>query len=196
MRLNENFHVKRISKPVRHSIKDTYTEYKFEYKDINVQLDVGFDLEATTGNGFPVYNFGYGLDIYRNDAEGYTNLIGFGAGDDGRRTKRYFDCKESRGIVSKFVRKSIDRDINTFKFPIFVRGPLTVFKQNSPRYIELDTIINKYGYKKIVIPVRDMNNYLPHSRAIEDESKDVYWFYILNHVDVKRSDLCNLYHSY
>jgi hypothetical protein len=192
MKLNNILSIKRIESRRRRP-SDTYRNLIFGYKEYNLNLHVGFDITSFTLDMIPISNFGYGLDISkfnnRTDSFNYLDIDD----SDGKSTKKYFDDKESRSIVNKFIHKSIYKDIRDFKFPLLVRGPLSTFKQNSQRYLDIDDIIFKFGYNKVIIKASEMNNHLPCKHAMKDIDTDVYWFYTKNNIE--RYELCNLFEN-
>lgn len=191
MLLNNLLQIKRIKKGLCKA-SYTYKNYIFRYKDeYKLDLSVGFDIEAFTESLIPVFNFGYGLGITKlNNRKDRFEYLEDVDDSSGISTKRYFEDKESRNIINKFVQRALFKDIKKYNFPIIVRGPLTEFKQNSPRYLKIDSIITSMGYIRTIVPFSSMNNHIPHEHASLDSEKDQYWFYTKSRVP--EYELCNL----
>jgi hypothetical protein len=164
------------------------------YNNYKLDLGVSFTKEAYTQDMIPIYNFGYGLDIRPWNSEyEYYEYDSLSDAESGEQSKRYFDCKDSRAIVRKFVNKYVKYILSKFEFPIIVRGPLTTFKQNSQRYLDIDNIIKSFGYHRVVIKMNDLietDSYIPFEDKSENKDKDEYWFY--SKEKLKKHDVCYL----
>jgi hypothetical protein len=99
--------------------------------------------------------------------------------NDGKESKKYFSCTESRKVVRKFVNKYVEQTLQKYEFPIIVRGPLTKFKQTSKRYTDIDEIIKSFGYNRVIVTLQeleDMDSFIPFEEDSEAYT-DEYWFY-------------------
>jgi hypothetical protein len=157
---------------------DKEIRFCFRYKNYKVELIVSFSSRGITKeDNLPIINFGYGVTIQKwsNKAQDWQLL------DDvdelnGKSTKKYFDSKEAREIVLRFVERAIQKYLKKNHPAIIIRGALSEIKLNLPRYKRLDKIFSQYYTKKEF----DINRYdsLYHLciNYKKDENK-VIWAY-------------------
>ena len=158
------------------------TDYMFTYKNYKIELSVNFSTTAYTTRYFmPVLNFGYSTNLYRwykKDAF-YGSMHREYEDNDGRSIAKFIDSRPARQLLTKFVHKYVKKYISKNKPPIIIRGPLSEFKQNSPRYQKIDEMLIDAGYKRIIAKCNDVP-YISTKRHMEDEDKERFYLYALD----------------
>jgi len=159
-------------------IFDKEIRFCFRYKNYKVELNVSFSfIGLTKEDNLPIINFGYTVDMqkYSNKTQSWKWLDDVDS-ENGRSTKKYFDSKEAREIVLRFVERAIQKYLKENHPAIIIRGAMSEIKLNLPRYKRFDKIFCQYYIKKEF----DVNKYDALYQICgnsEDDENKVIWVY-------------------
>ena len=180
LKLSKDFYITSIDN-FSHFISsgfDSEYHYHFRYKDFKVVLTVSFKLIGhTVEDNNAIVNFGYSVDIQKwSDIEQDFCYIRDLDNADGRSTKKYLDSAEAREIILRFVEKRIDKYLRKVSPAIIIRGPLSNFKSNLPRYKRLDLPYANHGYHKKELDIKKYDSLYQISFRYGEDNK-VIWAY-------------------
>ncbi len=182
LKLSKDFYITSIDN-FSHFIRsgfDSEYNYHFRYKNFKVVLSVSFELIGyTVEDNNAIMNFGYAVDIQKwSDIEQDFIYIDDLDNADGRSTKKYLDSAEAREIILRFVEKRIDKYLRKVSPAIIIRGPLSDFKSNLPRYKRLDLPYANHGYHKKELDIKKYDSlYQITFRYKAGEDDNVIWAY-------------------
>jgi len=180
LKLTKDFYITSIDYNYgwRDDVFSKRNRFSFRYKEYKVELIVSFSLIGfTKEDNLPIINFGYKLNIekWSNKIQDWI-WIDDVDGENGESTKKYFDSKEAREIVLRFIERAIQKYLKKNHPAIIKRGALNEIKLNLPRYKRFDKIFYQYYIKKEF----DVNQYNSLYKLCgnykKDESKTI-WVY-------------------
>jgi len=132
-------------------LKNYYLEKE---KNLIIESSTQFNLIGHTKNlKIPIICFGYGIALGTpqfKDGSFRINYENSVEHDSGKSTKVFWNNKEERNIVFKYIIKNFQQLNNHFSYPIIVRGYINEFKENNYRYQYIDELLKK-NYNKIEI---------------------------------------------
>jgi hypothetical protein len=189
LRLAKDFYIANIDKSSGYT-RDPFAreyEYRFVYKKYKVELTTQFSICGyTKKDNTPIINFGYSINIERfcNRHLYYTYIDDLDR-SNGKSTKKYFDSKEAREIVLKFVDRFIDRYLQDVSPCIIIRGAMSQIKTNLPRYKRFDKHFDKYNYKKTTMHISECDDLysITYNKTVEDKE---IWVYTKKRKHIKR----------
>lgn len=178
LKLAENFYITSIYESGRYALNSQKT-YNFRYKNYCIELDIQFEmLSVTKKSNIAIINFGYTVDIREwSDREMKYIYINDLDRQDGRSTKKYFDSKQGRELVLKFIEKTILKYLKKVQPALLIRGALSDIKTNLPRYKRFDKCFLKNGYKKISIQTKDYKSLHEATFNCREKDANTIWAY-------------------
>ena len=152
LKLAKDFYITKIDRDSGYGNSSLEKEqlYTFVYKKYRVELHMEFKIIGyTKENNIAIINFGYTVDIDRwsNKDQRYCFINDLDEAD-GKSTKKYFDSKDAREILLRFVERFIQSYLDKVSPSIIVRGALSEIKLNLPRYKRFDKLFCKHYTKK------------------------------------------------
>lgn len=178
LKLANKFYITSIKKYNVNKI-DKSCEYIFKYKNFRVILKIYFTiLGFSDASNIAIVNFGYLVDVekFSNRLMRYVFIEDLDK-NDGQSTKKYFDSKETREILVKFIEKNLSNYLANSAPTLLIRGTLSDIKANLPRYKRLDIPFFKNNYKKIVLKTniyKSLHDITPNK---DDKKGKVIWAY-------------------
>lgn len=200
MTLTEELEIARINHSKANTKNSTRfnSDYTFIYKKfLCTTLNIGYSLLAYTNNyKIPLTNFGYDISIEKWDNRrktyGWAGRMNDDC-EDGELTAKYIDSKESRKIILKFVYKNIQHYLTNKRPPILVRGAMTPEKEKLKRYWDIDAIILRMGYEKLIFTYEEATNFTDFFSSFRKDSQ--FWIYVKDDFikkELLESFQCNL----
>ncbi len=151
--------------------------YTFRYKEYKIDVEIKFTIIGhIKEDTVSIVNFVYDLDIRRwsnkEQKFKYFDLDN----KNGQDTKKYFDSKEARELVLRFIERDVDKYLQKTSPAIIVRGPLSELDMKLPRFKRFDAQFEKHNYIKREL---DINEYDSLYNLIYDPKEDakVFWVY-------------------
>lgn len=154
-------------------------EYKFKYKSYQITLDISFKKAGyTKEDNIAIVNFGYTVDIekWSNKEQCFTYMRDLD-NENGKSTKQYFDSKDARDIILKFIEKRINKFLKSTSPAIVMRGAISEIKLNLPRYKRLDKYFFENNYSKQELFVDSSKSLYSLCGNNKEDDNKVIWVY-------------------
>ena len=183
LKLLENFHITkiRINTQWNRSKLNQANEHNFVYKNFLISLETQFQVIGYTAqDNMAIVNFGYSVEIkkWSNRDQQYQWIPDLDE-QSGRSTKQYFDDKEARKLLVRFIEKTIFKYLRDVTPAIIIRGALSDIKVELPRYTQLDANFFNAGYKKRVYNIKEFDSLYKITHNPKDDDV-VVWAYSKN----------------